>query len=231
MNMKIQTLDGVIYVNSSENMWPEFNSCYKGDEMSTKMEINHMNRLYRSRNPLVRYIHTKRLEIVKALVTGNKGKLLDCGCGEGHLLQEVGGEKYGIDSSHFALTKARERNPDAEILKGDLTHLPFDDSSFDMVICSEVLEHIRDYRSAVSEIIRITKKAGRMVITVPNERNWTFGRLAMLRFPVKLKDHLNSFTPSQLIKMFGSEPKQAKYIPFNLFQISLVQIYEFVKKE
>ena len=188
-----------------------------------------MNGLYHSRNPLVRYIHNKRLEIIKSLVAGYTGRLLDCGCGEGHLLQGVSGDKYGIDTSRSALLKAGERNPDTEFLCGSLEHLPFDDDYFDVVICSEVLEHIRDYRKAVSEILRVTKKAGIMIITVPNERNWTFCRAATLRFPAKLKEHVNSLTPSQIINMFGIEPEHTRFIPVNHFLISLVQIYKFVK--
>lgn len=194
------------------------------------MVTDHMNGLYHSRNPMVRYIHKKRLEIVKSFVYGNRGKLLDCGCGEGHLLQELSGEKYGVDSSRSALRKAGERNPDAEILHGYLEHLPFDDNYFDVVICSEVLEHIKDFPKAVSEIIRVTKKAGIMIITVPNERNWTLCRATMLRFPAKLKEHVNSLNPSQIINMFGIEPELVRFIPFNHFKISLVQIYKFVKK-
>jgi ubiquinone/menaquinone biosynthesis C-methylase UbiE len=194
-----------------------------------EMELNHMNKLYHSSNPLVRYIHGKRLRIIKALVAGNKGKILDCGCGEGHLLRELSGDKYGVDYSPLALRKAQKRNPKATILEGDITNLPFDNNSFDVVVCSEVLEHILDYKTAVSEIIRVTRKGGRMIISVPNERNWTIGRLVTLRFPIKLKEHLNSFTPLQLIEMFGSEPKRAIYVPFNSFAFALTQIYEFEK--
>ena len=195
----------------------------------TEMELDHMDELYHSPNPLVRYIHTKRLEIIKELVGNNKGRLLDCGCGEGHLLKKLNGEKYGIDVASIALKRAKERNPDAKILKGDITNLPFDDGFFDVVTCSEVLEHIPNYKTAISEIIRVTKEGGRMIISVPNERNWTIGRLAMLRFPIKIEDHVNSFTPLQLSKVFGSKPKQAIYIPFNRFSLSLTQIYEFEK--
>lgn len=195
----------------------------------TEMELDHMDELYHSPNPLVRYIHTKRLEIIKELVGNNKGRLLDCGCGEGHLLEKLCGKKYGIDCSSIPLKRAKERNPDAMILKGNLTNLPFDDGFFDVVTCSETLEHIPNYKVVISEIKRVTKSGGRTIISVPNERNWTISRLAMLRFPIKIVDHVNSFTPSQMIELFGSKPKRSVYIPFNLFSLSLTQIYDFEK--
>ena len=186
-----------------------------------------MNKLYRSRNPFVRYVHTKRLQIIKELAEYDKKILLDCGCGEGHLLSQLSGKKYGVDYSPTAVKRAEERNPDAEIFKEDITLLPFEDGFFDIAICSEVLEHILDYKAAISEIKRAVRRNGQIIISVPNERNWTVGRLAMLRFPIKIQDHVNSFTPSQLIELFGSKPKRAVYIPFYRFSLSLIQIYEF----
>ena len=196
------------------------------------MEPDHMDRLYQSPNPFVRYVHTKRLEIIKDLVGFTTGRILDCGCAEGHLLNQLSGKKYGVDISSHGLKRARERNPDATILKGSLTHLPFDNDSFDVVTCSEVLEHISNYKTAIAEIKRVTKSnGGKMIISVPHERNWTLGRLAMLRFPIKLKNHVNSLTRPQLTDLFGSEPKRAIYIPLNLFAFSLTQIYEFEKRD
>ena len=128
-------------------------------EENRNEDINHMDKRYHSKNPFVKYIHTKRLEIIKELVGDNKGRLLECGCGEGHLLEELRGDKYGIDLSP-SLIRAKDRNQDAEILKGDITNLPFDDGFFDIVVCTETLEHIPNYKKAASEIKRVTKGGG-----------------------------------------------------------------------
>ena len=53
----------------------------------------------------------------------------------------------------------------------------------------------------------------------------------ILRFLIKIEDHVNSFTGLKIIKLFGFEPNLAVYIPFNLFSISLFQIYEFEKRD
>jgi len=195
------------------------------------MEADHMNRLYRSRNPLVRFVHVGRLRIIGRLLRNNRGRLLDCGCGEGHLLHELSGERYGIDCCRVALRQAKERSQETELLQGDITQLPFRSGSFDVAICSEVLEHISDCRTAISELMRVTRSGGRIVVTAPNERNWRIARLAMLRFPIKLKDHLNSFSPSELTEMFGLKPTRAVYFPINVFSFSLTQVYEFEKRD
>jgi len=108
-----------------------------------EMELDHMDKLYYSKNLLVRYIHTKRLEIIKKIVENYKfknynkermsDKILDCGCGEGHLLKKLQGRKYGIDLSDTPLKRAKEKNPDVKFLKSNITDLPFEDNFFDIV--------------------------------------------------------------------------------------------------
>lgn len=193
--------------------------------------MDHMDKVYTATNPLVKHVHLKRLEIISELVGDDDNeRILDCGCGEGHLLQRLSGVKFGVDRSDFALERARERNPGAEIRNAEITQLPFEDGFFSIVTCSEVLEHIPEYRSAISEILRVTKPGGRIIISVPNERNWTIGRLFMLRFPPKLEDHVNSFKREDLAEAFGFEPKRTIYVPLGLtYQLSLTQIFEFEK--
>jgi len=189
-----------------------------------------MDKVYSSRNPFIKIVHIKRLNIIKVLLGEDKGPILDCGCGEGHLLEKLSGIKYGVDFSDVALKRARERNPDAEIHQADIKNLPFCDNFFTATTCSEVLEHIPDYKKAIQELVRVTRCGGKIIISVPNEMNWTLGRLMMMRFPIKLADHVNSFKYDDLAKAFGFGPKRVIYIPFNLtYHLALTQIFEFEK--
>ena len=52
-------------------------------------------------------------------------------------------------------------------MRGDAHHLPFPDGSFDVVIISEVLEHIPDDRGAIAEMVRVLRPGGRLAVTVP----------------------------------------------------------------
>lgn len=112
-------------------------------------------------------------------------RVLDLGCGEGrHVIAACaldGVDAVGVDLSLNDLTTARERMREFRgetaddsalflLLAGDALRLPFADASFDAVICSEVLEHIPDYRSAVMEIARVLKPGGRFCASVP--RAW-----------------------------------------------------------
>lgn len=106
-------------------------------------------------------------------------RILDAGCGSGRHLCEafrtLGVEVVGVDLSWEDLceTKAmltlmeREQAGRWIVARADVTRLPFSDGSFDVVVCSEVLEHIADNRTAVAELLRILKPWGDLAVTVP----------------------------------------------------------------
>ncbi|HSG88552.1 MAG TPA: class I SAM-dependent methyltransferase [Pseudomonadales bacterium] len=111
-------------------------------------------------------------------------RLLDVGCGEGrHTLGawlEAPVHAVGLDLSRRDLDIAEGRRQafedaapeggSARFVCGSALDLPFPDASFDVVVCSEVLEHIFDHRGVLAEISRVLKPGGRFVTSVP--RAW-----------------------------------------------------------
>lgn len=111
-------------------------------------------------------------------------RVLDLGCGEGrHVIAaylEADVTAVGVDLNLDDLRSARAKfadydEPDNSAKAFGLTaanalRLPFADNSFDKVICSEVLEHIPDYRGALREIERVLKPGGLFCASVP--RAW-----------------------------------------------------------
>lgn len=106
-----------------------------------------------------------------------KGKILDVGCGTGSILLNLPWECKitGIDLSPYAIKKARdycsEQYRSAVFLVGDGNALPFKDNLFDTVLLIDVLEHTENPKQIVSEIKRVLKPRGKVVVTVPNERH------------------------------------------------------------
>jgi len=108
-------------------------------------------------------------------------KILDIGCGSGrHTGQAVrfkDTEVMGTDINHNDLLQARkrlifleeigEKRGSYNLAASNIIQLPFADNYFDLVICSEVLEHIPDHKKAVSEIIRVLKPGKNLVVSVP----------------------------------------------------------------
>ena len=105
--------------------------------------------------------------------------VLDLGCGEGrHVISAYVAadvNSFGVDLSLDDLRTTRDKfnvfaEPDNQAKSFNALQLPFADDSFDKVICSEVLEHIPDYRGALAEIRRVLKPGGLLCASVP--RRW-----------------------------------------------------------
>lgn len=98
----------------------------------------------------------------------SQGKALDAGCGTGRyskLLNSLGFDVTGVDISSEMLHKAKVKNKHANFIKGTLTKLPFDNSSFDLVICALALTHFKNFDKAIFELSRVVRYGGNIVIS------------------------------------------------------------------
>jgi len=96
-----------------------------------------------------------------------EGKILDVGAGESpwhewlhDKTNYVGLDLYGADK--FGMTSARK-----DIIYYDGKIIPFNASSFDTVLCIEVLEHVEEPIAFIQEIVRILKSEGRLILSIP----------------------------------------------------------------
>jgi SAM-dependent methyltransferase len=105
-------------------------------------------------------------------------KVLDAGCGEGrHCFGalERGAHVVGLDLDRASLEassdnlkqRAAECGRLGALVHGNAFRLPFADGTFDKVICSEVMEHVHDYREAARELARVTRPGGSLAVTIP----------------------------------------------------------------
>lgn len=200
------------------------------------MPEDHMDELYTSKNPLVKFVHCQRLEAIAGAMPKKEGlKVLDAGCGEGHLLEELhkrnpSNHYYGVDATEVAIQKARQRSPFATCDLMDLSALTFEDNFFDVITITEVLEHIYDYQSVINELKRVLTRNGILIITFPNETNWTISRFLLGRKPVKVPDHVNAFLPQAMKKAVSEELVLQRNLPFSLpFFASLGALMKFKK--
>ena len=101
--------------------------------------------------------------------------VLDVGCGTGFLLDHLKRARpdlafTGVD---FIIEEGtRTRHPDIRFEQANIEKLPFADASFDTVVCTHVLEHILEFRQALSELRRVARR--RLIIVVPQEREYRF---------------------------------------------------------
>ena len=98
--------------------------------------------------------------------------IIDVGCGTGNLLRAVVDRTepervVGIDYARAGIERARQLVPSGEFRAQSLYDLDCAES-FDLVLCTEVLEHVRDPTSAVEMLVRLCSRPGSIVITVPD---------------------------------------------------------------
>jgi len=96
------------------------------------------------------------------------GDALDAACGTGRharRLVELGHRVVGVDGSPEMLAKAKSDVPGADFREGDLTSLPVDAASFDVAVCALALEHVADLDTAMSELARVVRPGGRIVLS------------------------------------------------------------------
>jgi SAM-dependent methyltransferase len=133
-------------------------------------------------NP-VREVNT-RLHRVLAEHLPATGSVLDLGCGDGRTIgtwiHDRVGRYTGVDVSGTAIERARGLGLDAHRIE-DASRLPFDDASFDAVVCLEVLEHLFAPHEAAAEARRVLRPGGVFLATVPNVAYWRWRRDMALR--------------------------------------------------
>lgn len=105
-------------------------------------------------------------------------RVLDAGCGNGRhaceIFRTLGADVVGVDlngedlkKTAFILERLDGNGGSWAVSQADATRLPFRDNAFDVVICSEVLEHIPANRAAIAELVRVLKPGKNMVVSVP----------------------------------------------------------------
>jgi len=118
----------------------------------------------------------KRLKVVFKILfdsTSLKGKIfLDVGSGLGFFslrAGKLGARVYGIDIGDRLVDVCRKRYPKGKFSVASAVKLPFKDNSFDIVLCTEVIEHVNNQKKVISEIFRVLKKNGYLILTTPNK--------------------------------------------------------------
>jgi SAM-dependent methyltransferase len=100
---------------------------------------------------------------------------LDAGCGDGRYLAALDTELpervAGVDIAATIVETARSRLPRADLRQANIESLPFADGEFDLVLSSQVIEHVLDARGAIRELRRVLRPGGRLVISTDNEHN------------------------------------------------------------
>ncbi len=152
-------------------------------------------------------------------LTGNE-KVLEVGCGRGFYLRVLKSvwpnlEVTGIDLNPKYLKKAKEfiGGLRVDLRVANATKLPFKDKTFDRIIATEILEHISDDEKTISEMFRVLKPGGIIMVTVPSKNypflwdplNWILERTVGWHLPSNIwwlsgiwADHIRLYDEKEL---------------------------------
>lgn len=154
-----------------------------GDKQIDWIQEIRFQEKYKTKNPISRMLTSRFLSRIKVLATRvpEGSSVLDAGCGEGVTLRSLhalnkGWLLYGVDMDELSLDVARRVAPTAFIQKASIYELPYNDASFDLVLCTEVMEHLEHPEEALQSIRRVTFK--HCIFSVPKEPLWSVMNMA-----------------------------------------------------
>ena len=108
---------------------------------------------------------------VRAIRLSKRARVLDVGCSTGTVLRSLWRdysiEAHGLDVSLRSLTSAASLFPEGRWYRGTVERLPFRKNYFDAVFAFDVLEHVSDFRGALSEIARVLRPGGTVLLHIP----------------------------------------------------------------
>lgn len=159
--------------------------------------------------------YKSRRNLIKELLPKCKSlKILDIGCGTGKLMEELQpyGQIYGIDASPRAVSFCRSRHLQRVYKTTFPRHRHLKHHRFDVIICLDVLEHIRNDGLAIRTINQLLRPGGKLILTVP-AYPWLFS------YWDKISGHYRRYSTSQLQSLLS-------HAGFNIIKIS--HLYSFL---
>jgi 2-polyprenyl-3-methyl-5-hydroxy-6-metoxy-1,4-benzoquinol methylase len=155
-------------------------------------------------NPRPHRSHEKLLAVV-----GRAGRVLDVGCSSGYLaerLQAGGNVVVGLDVDEDAAQQARRYCEAVYVGDVETMDLPLEPASFDVVLCGDVIEHLRDPQAFLERVRPLLRPEGRLVLSTPNIANWAmrlgllFGRFRYTERGLLDRTHTHLFTRKTLVE-------------------------------
>lgn len=136
----------------------------------------------------------------------NPEKVFDGGCGEGFVLNTLHSirpikEAFAIDIDEKEVVDAIKNIPFCNTQQGSLYSIPFEANQFDLVICSEVLEHLGTPEKALVELHRVCSEFA--ILSVPREPVWRLMNMARLKYWSAFgntPDHRNHWNTKSFIR-------------------------------
>lgn len=186
-------------------------------------------------NPLQKYWHSTKINFCTELLSNLDFKnCLEVGSASGYMISEIA-KKYpkvkfqAVDAYAGAIKYAQQKYPHIKFVRAEAEKLPYKNSQFDLVLCYETIEHVRQPKKAIFEMKRVLKKEGKLILAMDSGTTafriiwffWekTFGRSWR-------EAHLNPYHHSELEKLILQSGLKVLERRFTHFGLEVVFVLE-----
>jgi len=151
------------------------------------------------------YLRSSQLGVISLLNLKENVSMLDIGCGTGWALGQAAnandgkGTFFGVDLSEKMIEKAKENfrgRENLHFIRANAEEIPFEDSQFDIIICTNSFHHYLHPDNALKEMYRLLKTGGRLYLLDPTVDNWVIRQIAKFMH-LFIRDKVNLYTSKE----------------------------------
>ncbi len=162
----------------SKKASPKERSPIAGENACQGSAVAHQDTLYTSRSPVRRYLHNRRRSLIQTMIKlhgRDAVSALDIGSGIGTYTSDLlqTSQKVTCADNDSALLEYIAgkfgSNPKLKLINADGTNLPFPENSFDLILCTEMLEHTPSPSALLREVARVKKPQGIFILSTPQK--------------------------------------------------------------
>ena len=168
-------------------------------------------------------IHNRLLKAYVIARDYVQGDVLEVGCGEGRGIDwmiDRSKSFTALDKIEVALAKLRAKYPQAKFISGNIPPFNAPDNAFDVVVSFQVIEHIKDDKSYLKEILRVLKPGGVALLTTPNrpmslsrnpwhEREYTGAELLALAKTIFPRATMKGITGNEKVMAYHEQNRKS----------------------
>ncbi|HLH73280.1 MAG TPA: class I SAM-dependent methyltransferase, partial [Chloroflexota bacterium] len=176
-----------------------------------------------------RFGQDRRLSLIRAYATLEGRWILDIGCGIGTYVRkfrQFSDHVMGVDIDEERVAEGAQTLPGLAVAAAE--DLPFPDSSFDVVVLNEVIEHVRDDAQTITDAVRVLRPGGRLIMYAPNRlyffethgiylgSRYIFRLIPFINWlPDVIRDrfcpHVRAYTRHDIWRLFANQPARIIY--------------------
>lgn len=148
-------------------------------------------------------------EYIISKIPGSNKKILDVGCGSAWVAEKLSKQNIvcSLDISYTNCDKAltKYNSPNHTAVVADSLNLPFKDESFDIIIASEIIEHVVHPEVFIRELFRCVKKNGTLIISTPYKEVLKYSLCIHCNQKTPVNSHLHSFDEKKLLSLYNDQ--------------------------